>query len=84
MSAISKSTPAPAAHLANGEPQAKIKLYGNHGCGWSHRVSIVLKELQLEHEEVYINMDEPRPEWFLKLNPVGLPHKYLPSNGSIC
>jgi hypothetical protein len=49
---------------------AKITLYTNHGCGWSHRVHIVLKELGLEYEEVLIDMDVPRPDWFLKLNPV--------------
>ncbi len=50
--------------------QAKIILYTNHGCGWSHRVQIVLREVGLEFDEVLIDMDVPRPEWFLKLNPV--------------
>jgi hypothetical protein len=47
-----------------------IILYTNHGCGWSHRVSITIKEIGLPVEEVFIDMDIPRPEWFLKLNPV--------------
>ncbi|KIW68200.1 hypothetical protein PV04_04161 [Phialophora macrospora] len=51
---------------------AKITLYTNHGCGWSHRVHIVLKELGLEYKEVLIDMDVPRPDWFLKLNSRGL------------
>jgi hypothetical protein len=50
--------------------QPKITLYTNHGCGWSHRVSITLKEIGLRFEEVFIDMDVPRPEWFLQLNPV--------------
>ncbi|KIW92678.1 uncharacterized protein Z519_06525 [Cladophialophora bantiana CBS 173.52] len=67
--------PAPAGAANRGaeqQEQAKIKFFTNHGCGWSHRVHIVLRELGLEYEEVLINMDEPRPEWFLKLNPRGL------------
>ncbi|KAK4940249.1 hypothetical protein LTR10_019569 [Elasticomyces elasticus] len=49
-----------------------IKMYTNHGCGWCHRVHITLKELSLPYEEVLIDLDNPRPEWFLKLNPRGL------------
>lgn len=49
-----------------------IKMYTNHGCGWCHRVHITLKELGLPFEEVLIDLDNPRPEWFLKLNPVSL------------
>ncbi|KIW13502.1 hypothetical protein PV08_08690 [Exophiala spinifera] len=50
----------------------KIKLYTNYGCGWCHRVQFVLKELGLAYEQVLVDLDNPRPEWFLKLNPRGL------------
>ncbi|KIW54186.1 hypothetical protein PV05_06563 [Exophiala xenobiotica] len=50
----------------------KIKMYTNHGCGWCHRVHITLKELGLDYEEVFVDLDNPRPDWFLKLNPRGL------------
>lgn len=52
----------------------KIKMYTNHGCGWCHRVQIVLKELDLPYEQVLVDLDNPRPEWFLKLNPVSTDH----------
>jgi len=32
---------------------------------------IALKELQLSYEEVIIDLDRPRDEWYLKINPVG-------------
>ena len=31
---------------------------------------ITLRELNLQYKEVLIDLDEKRPEWFLKLNPV--------------
>jgi glutathione S-transferase len=52
----------------------KIKMYTNHGCGWCHRVHIALKELGLAYEEVFVDLDNPRPDWFLKLNPVCIPN----------
>ncbi|KAA6414470.1 MAG: hypothetical protein FRX48_01219 [Lasallia pustulata] len=50
----------------------KITLYTNHGCPWAQRAHIVLKELQLPYEEVIIDLDVPRPDWYLKINPRGL------------
>ena len=58
--------------VLNGTTEPKITLYTNHGCGWSHRVNIVLLELGLRCDVVLIDMDVPRPEWFLKMNPVSL------------
>ena len=42
----------------------------------AHRAHIALKELQLPYEEVIIDLDKPREEWYLKVNPVRdlLPH----------
>jgi len=36
----------------------------------AHRAHIALKELQLPYEEVIIDLDKPREEWYLKVNPV--------------
>lgn len=48
----------------------KITLYTNHGCPWAQRAHIVLKELNLPYEEVIIDLDVPRSDWYLKINPV--------------
>jgi glutathione S-transferase len=50
----------------------KITLYTNHGCPWAHRAHITLKELGLAYEEVIIDLDTPRPAWYLEINPRGL------------
>jgi len=50
----------------------KITLYTNHGCPWAHRAHIALNELGLEFKEVIIDLDVPREEWYLKINPRGL------------
>lgn len=50
----------------------KITLYTNHGCPYAHRAHITLDELQLPYEEVFIDLDTPRPQWYLDLNPRGL------------
>jgi len=48
----------------------KITLYTNHGCPYAHRAHIALKELSLPYEEVIIDLDKPREDWYLKVNPV--------------
>lgn len=49
----------------------KITFWTNHGCPWAQRAQIVLKELEFEYEEVEIDLDTPREDWYLKINPVG-------------
>lgn len=50
----------------------KIKLYTNHRCPYAHRAHIVLTELNLPYEETLIDLDTPRPDWYLQINPRGL------------
>lgn len=66
---MASSTTNGAAHATNGV-SPKITLYTNHGCPWAQRAHIVLKELDLPYEEVIIDLDTPRPDWYLKINPV--------------
>jgi glutathione S-transferase len=56
----------------------KITLYTNHKCPYAHRAHIVLKELGLEYKEVIIDLDKPREDWYLKINPVS-PIMYQPT-----
>lgn len=63
------TTRSPRLNMSSPDPP-KIKLYTNHGCGWSQRVQITLRELKLPYEEVLLDLDQPRPDWFLELNPV--------------
>ncbi|SMQ48531.1 unnamed protein product [Zymoseptoria tritici ST99CH_3D7] len=50
----------------------KIVFYTNHGCPYAHRADITLRELDLPYEEVLIDLDSPRPQWYLDINPRGL------------
>lgn len=50
----------------------KITLYTNHACPFAHRAHIALAELNLPYEEVIIDLNTPRPQWYLDLNPRGL------------
>ncbi|MCJ1380910.1 hypothetical protein MMC17_004019 [Xylographa soralifera] len=59
----------------------KITLYTNHSCPFAHRAHITLKELKLPYEEVIIDLDRPRDEWYLKVNPRGLVPSISFSNG---
>ncbi|KAI9717952.1 MAG: hypothetical protein M1828_007044 [Chrysothrix sp. TS-e1954] len=51
----------------------KIKLYTNHGCPYAQRVHIAMKELGIEPtEEIIIDLEKPREQWYLDINPRGL------------
>lgn len=56
----------------NGVAKPKIHLYTNHRCPFAHRSHIVLQELGLEFEETIIDLDNPRPQWYLDINPRGV------------
>ncbi|KAK5139748.1 hypothetical protein LTR04_003359 [Oleoguttula sp. CCFEE 6159] len=60
-----------ASYESNGIPP-KITLYTNHLCPYAQRAHIALKELDLPYEEVIIDLDRPREQWYLDLNPRGL------------
>ncbi|KIY42977.1 glutathione S-transferase domain-containing protein [Fistulina hepatica ATCC 64428] len=57
---------------SNETEKPKIILYTSHTCPWAHRAHIALHALGLEFEEVIIDLDRPRDEWYLKVNPRGL------------
>lgn len=50
----------------------EITLYTNHACPWAHRAHIALEELGLPFDEVLIDLNTPRPQWYLDINPRGL------------
>ncbi|KAL3450193.1 thioredoxin-like protein [Aspergillus insuetus] len=49
----------------------RIILYTNPHCPWAQRAHIALKELGLPYEEVFIDVEKPREEWYLAINPKG-------------
>lgn len=65
---------ASASHAAAnpGPTPPKITLYTNHACPYAHRAHIALAELNLPYSEVIIDLNTPRPQWYLDLNPRGL------------
>jgi glutathione S-transferase len=56
---------------SGGAAPPKIQLYTNHRCPYAHRAHIVLEELKLPFEETIIDLDTPRPQWYLDINPRG-------------
>ena len=59
---------------ASGSTPPKIHLYTNHKCPFAHRVHIALEELGLPFEETLIDLETPRPQWYLDINPRGKPY----------
>jgi hypothetical protein len=68
----SYSTSAKMAQVNGNAPS--IKLYTNHRCPFAHRAHIVLKELGLKYEETIIDLEKPREQWYLDINPVSRTH----------
>ncbi|KAJ6261450.1 hypothetical protein Dda_4120 [Drechslerella dactyloides] len=52
-------------------PNIDITLYSNPGCPYVHRVFTALHELNLPFNRVFIDLETPRPDWYLKINPRG-------------
>ncbi|ROT38195.1 thioredoxin-like protein [Sodiomyces alkalinus F11] len=50
----------------------EIILYTNHRCPWAHRAHIALAELNIPFKEEIVDLDKPRTEAYLKINPRGL------------
>ncbi|EEY21554.1 conserved hypothetical protein [Verticillium alfalfae VaMs.102] len=50
----------------------ELILYTNHTCPWAHRAHIALAELGLPFKEEIIDLNTPRTEAYLKINPRGL------------
>ncbi|KAL3465458.1 thioredoxin-like protein [Aspergillus heterothallicus] len=49
----------------------RIILYTNPNCPWAQRAHIALRELNLPYKEVFIDIEKPREEWYLAINPKG-------------
>ncbi|KAI9823859.1 MAG: hypothetical protein M1826_007605 [Phylliscum demangeonii] len=65
------TTPKQPPPLSSSSGPEKLVLYTNHGCPWAHRVHIALSELGVPYQEVIIDLETPREEWYLKINPRG-------------
>jgi glutathione S-transferase len=72
MSAHTNGASASHATANPGPLPPKITLYTNHACPYAHRAHIALDELKLPYSEVIIDLQTPRPQWYLDLNPRGL------------
>lgn len=48
-----------------------LALYSSPGSGNALKVRFLLGELGLDYETVDVPLERPRPEWYLRVNPVG-------------
>ncbi|KAF2663428.1 thioredoxin-like protein [Microthyrium microscopicum] len=55
-----------------GSQENEIVLYTNRRCPWAHRAHIALDELKVPFKEVTIDLDTPRTQEYLAINPRGL------------
>ncbi|KAM7217294.1 Thioredoxin-like fold [Rhypophila decipiens] len=55
-----------------GSSEDKLILYTNRRCPWAHRAHIALNELKVPFKEVTIDLDTPRTQEYLAINPRGL------------
>ena len=72
------STHANGTSTSNPATAPKIHLYTNHRCPFAQRAHIVLEELGLPFEETIIDLDTPRPQWYLDINPRGKVNGHSP------
>ncbi|KAG0295588.1 hypothetical protein BGZ98_001337 [Dissophora globulifera] len=50
----------------------KLTLYYNRGCPFAARAVLAMAETKQVHEAIHIDLDTPRPDWYLKeINPYG-------------
>ncbi|KAF9413836.1 hypothetical protein BGZ94_000595 [Podila epigama] len=52
-------------------PPARLVLYSNRFCPFAARAVLAMAETKQPHEVVEIDLDTPRPSWYLHINPYG-------------
>ncbi|KAF9373386.1 hypothetical protein CPB97_000577, partial [Podila verticillata] len=52
-------------------PPNHIVLYSNRFCPYAARAVLAMAETKQAHEVVQIDLNTPRPDWYLHINPYG-------------
>lgn len=65
----------PSRHLTKGDPEPPVqsdnlRLFNMSYCPYGQRTNLVIKHLQIPHEEIFFNTKE-KPEWIFSKNPLG-------------